>query len=758
MGRVNRQVALLTVALLTIGFTATASQVLILRELVVVFHGNELFLGVILGTWLFLEAVGCYFSRRRADGSGTPGVAFVTLQFLIGLAPLVSILIIRSFKYVLAIPVGEFLGIQHVALVSLVALAPPCVLDGAIFPFGSRTLADLVTRGEAPGRVYLAQSLGAFAAGVAYVVYFLRYLNPIQLSLILFLMNLCSVVVLLRSVGAPAGLRHASSGILAMTAITLLSPGPAWLDRKSAELQWYEYSLLGTRQSIYSHLAVIGDREQYTFFANGIPYATTPTPEAQIEEFVHFPLLSHPRPERVLVIGGGAGGVLGEILKHPVTAIDYAEQDPLIVDQFRRFPTPLTEYELSHPRIRIHPVEGRLFLRTTAEAYDVILLNLPAASTLSLNRFYTVEFHGLARGRLREKGIFGLRLPGSETLLSRELEQLNGRMYASLKAVFAHVKVVIGDQNIVMASDDPGMMSIGQEVLIERQGSRGIAPGLMNEGYIRYKTDPRRFRGLEEKIIGHGETALNRDGDPKGVIDGLVFLSSTVSPFMAGLLGAVSRLPARIYWIGLPLFIGGLVAIQVWQRNQLYLSYAVASTGLTSMLLSVLLILAFQIYYGYVYHHIALLTSLFMLGSGVGAWWGLKHRRMPLLWIELGMVLLTLITYCAIAFGPSAPRAQVVIFALMFLAGLSTGLEFPVAVDLADRSYRWVGSTAGGLYAVDLAGAVLGAVLTAVLWIPGIGLGETILLAGLIKTGGVILVYCASYAGADRARVSRMVG
>jgi len=740
MGRVNSRVVALTIALVAIGVTATASQVLILRELFVGFHGNELFIGIILGTWLFLEAVGSYVSRGRADQIRSPAGAFVALQCLIGLSPLVSILAIRAFKYALGIPVGEALGVQHVVLVSLVALAPICVADGAVFPFACRALGDLQGREEAPARTYLFQSLGSFAAGVMCVVYFLLYLTPVEVSVLLLLVNLCSALVLLQSVGASSLIRCAASGLLILTGVTLVSPGPRWLERESAKLQWYEYSLVDTRHSLYSHLAVIADRDQYTFFANGIPYATAPNPGVQIEEFVHFPLLFHPQPERLLVIGGGAGGLLREVLKHPVDTVDYAEQDPLIVEQFRRFPTPLTEYELAHPKVRVHPVEGRRFLRTTPGQYDLILVNLPVASTLSLNRFYTVEFYQLARRRLKARGLLALRLPGSETLLSRELGVLNGRAYASLKGAFGHVAVIAGEQNIFIASGDPAAIAVGRDVLIERLKSRGIELGLVNEGYIRYKTDERRFLGLKEKIVAFEEADLNRDGDPRGVIDGLAYLSSIVSPFMAGMLGLIGRLPALAYLAAVAVPICVCVLIQARRNSRVFLPYAVASTGMAGMILTVLLILAFQIYYGYVYHHIAILTSLFMLGAGAGAWWSLKRKDTPLLYIEVGMVVLAMAAYVTIAVEPVALRGQVAIFTLMFLSGLFTGLEFPVAVAVADRSCLRVGTTAGGLYAVDLLGAVVGALLAAIALIPGIGLKQTIVLAGLMKIGSVILV------------------
>lgn len=116
------------------GFTATASQILIIRELLVTFHGNELFMGIIFGNWLILEAVGSYSTRKRADYTKRHISWFTILQTTIGLSCLLSILFIRSFKYLFNIPTGEVLGIHYVAIISLITLAPVSMTDGALFP------------------------------------------------------------------------------------------------------------------------------------------------------------------------------------------------------------------------------------------------------------------------------------------------------------------------------------------------------------------------------------------------------------------------------------------------------------------------------------------------------------------------------------------------------------------------------------------------------------------------------------------------
>jgi spermidine synthase len=123
---------------------------------------------------------------------------------------------------------------------------------------------------------------------------------------------------------------------------------------------------------------VIENEGQYIFFQDGIPNIITPIPDIPyVEEFVHLPLLAHPEPKKLLILSGGAGGVINEALKHPsIETIEYAELDPLIIDLIRKFPTPLTESELNDRRVKIKQMDGRLLLKTTHNKYDLILIGI----------------------------------------------------------------------------------------------------------------------------------------------------------------------------------------------------------------------------------------------------------------------------------------------------------------------------------------------------------------------------------------------
>ncbi|MBM4136310.1 MAG: hypothetical protein FJ241_05685 [Nitrospira sp.] len=727
-------------ALLVMGFTATASQILIMRELLVTFHGNELFMGIILGNWLILEAVGSYSTRKRADYTKRHVNWFAILQITIGFSSLLSILFIRSFKFLFNIPTGEVLGIYYVAIISLIALAPVSMTDGALFPFGCRNFQTISEKKGASARVYLYESIGSFVAGMIFVFYLIYYLSSVELAFIILSLNLCSVIFYLTSAGKLKIIKNVAAGLMALIIISFSSSVPEWLHESSSKLLWYEYSLIDTRNSVYSNVAIIKNEDQYTFFANGAPYATTPVPAAQVEETAHFPMLFHERPEHILVVGGGAGGLLRELLKHPVKDIDYTEHDPLVIEGFRRFPTPLTEYELDHANVKIHLLEGRLFLRKASTMYDLILINLPIPSTLQINRYYTVEFFKLAKSRLKDRGIFAMRLPGSETFLSKELKELNRTFHASLRAIFPHVRIIAGEQNIFIASSDGAIKTVTDETLIERLHLRNISAGLINEWYLRYKMDSARFGEIEEDIASSDRKILNQDSYPRGVFEGMLFLNLVVSPYMVKILNVIDNIPYTYYILSIMVLLAVFLGLQQKIR-QLFLTFAIASTGFTSMLISILLILYFQIYYGYVYHYIGILTSLFMLGSAIGAFFAMKRIKTSMTTVETGILFLTGFLYLFILSGPETNVSQLIIFGSMVTIGFLTGMEYPLAVSLADSSYRAVSSTAGRFYAFDLFGAFLGAILTAVVFIPTIGIKNTLLITMAIKSGSLLLVY-----------------
>lgn len=726
-------------AVFIMGFTSLAWQMIIVRELLVVFHGNEFTIGIILANWLLLESMGCYFARRRAERSHNFVASFAYKQFAIGFLALLSILAVRSFRYLLGIPVGEVLGLHYVALISLIVLAPSSLVKGAMFPYASRNFNHVSGTTESAGNVYLIEAIGAFIAGVLFVFYLIYRFDHISIVLILIVANTVSVVIYLQSLGV---LRKFKMLVTLVIGVVLISGSLSFhtvLHTISSHLLWYEFRLIDTRNSVYSNITVIEEEEQITFFQNGVPFVTVPNPMMFVEEKSHIPLLLHASPKNVLLIGGGAGGLISEVTKHPIRRVKYVEHDPMIIETLMKYGTPITADELSHEKVSVEVIEGRRYLSTTTETYDCIIVSFPPPATLQLNRFFTVQFFELAKSRLAEGGIFVISLPGSETFLVAELQRLNSMVFRSLSAVFQNVRVIVGEHNIYIASDDRGITA-GATVPVQRLLERKIEGGLMTDFYLQYKFDDVRFGSLRDAIKDDDLSALNLDMFPRAVFKSLLLHTLAVSPFLVEILSFVDAIPMIAYVTIILSTVVILVLYQVRRVSLTYVDAVITSTGFSSMTTYVLLIFSFQIYFGYVYHYIGILTGVFMLGTAFGAFVGLRQPRMRLVCVEFAILAMIgmLYTYTLAEF-PYYTLNHVFIFGMMILCGILTGVQFPVAVREYDRQSHTISLNPGKLYAYDLFGAFIGALVSAVILIPTVGITHTVMILLLLKAGSTLL-------------------
>ena len=93
------------------------------------------------------------------------------------------------------------------------------------------------------------------------------------------------------------------------------------------------------------------------------------------EMLAHLPLVSHPRPKRVLIIGGGDGGTLEEVLKHPVEQATMVEIDRAVVDVSRAYLPGIAGAAFDDPRARLLIADGIAVVRETDERFDVVLVD-----------------------------------------------------------------------------------------------------------------------------------------------------------------------------------------------------------------------------------------------------------------------------------------------------------------------------------------------------------------------------------------------
>ena len=122
------------------------------------------------------------------------------------------------------------------------------------------------------------------------------------------------------------------------------------------------------------------------------------------EMISHVPMAVHPQVEKILVIGGGDGGVVRELAKYDtVEQIDVVEADPLLVEVCRKY-FPQMACSLNDPRVHIYHEDGLRFIRSKSDAYDLIIIDSPNPFGAGEGLF-TKEFYGNCFNALHEYGI-----------------------------------------------------------------------------------------------------------------------------------------------------------------------------------------------------------------------------------------------------------------------------------------------------------------------------------------------------------------
>ncbi len=751
-------------ALLVMGFTFTISQVMVIRELLVVFVGNELSIGILLANWFLLEAIGSFGVGRKVGDWGLREEGYAFFQLLLsGLLPL-TLYAIRACNEFMGLAPGEGASLLQILFWTIPVLAPVGILDGILFALGCTLYSKWTAKGALSiGRVYLLEAIGAGSGGALYTFLFIPYLGSFQVASLLGMVNLLSGFLLFFEAGRVQKWKWAFLGLwgyFGFVNLLLLIPYSSQIIEKiSMQRLWRGFEILDSRWSPYGNVTVARREEQLTFFSNGIPLCNVPVPNINfVEELVQYPLLLIPSPKNVLIIGGGFGGVIQEILKHPVEEVHYAEIDPLIIQMIRENQTPPTRKELENPKVRVHILDGRHFLKTTRQRFDAILLNLPGPFTLELNRFYTVEFFREAFQLLGMDGILALPVPGSETYLAPEARNLNLSILKSLRETFSSVAVIPGDPNFILASPAEKLEGLTGDGLSRRLQEKKVPTQFVTPAHIKRKMEKQRLEWLDEALKQGEEVRLNRDLNPSGIYYGIAYWNAQFHPSVQAFWDRVGEFRLSYFGLGLLGLVGAAAAYRKRLKTgegkgalQGTLIWVVTTTGFFGTAMSVLLILSFQTLYGFAYGWIGLLVAAFMAGLALGSWMMNRDLEKSQNWImiliglESFIALFCLLVVFILYFLYSSAKEPLNLwtdkigFLLMnLLSGFWVGLEFPLSSMIFMGGEGGVGQTAGILYAADLLGAWAGALLVGVIFIPVLGI--------LLTCGAMILLKLASLA------------
>ena len=690
-----------------LGVMAVMTQLALMREMLCVFSGNELALGVILGNWLLLTGLGSWLGRTASRMRHTERTLALLLLF-VALLPLAQVFTLRELRNVVFVR-GATIGLSETVTASFLWLAPFCVVSGYMLTLACGALATPQDM-SAIGTVYVTDSVGSVLGGALFTYVLVRRLDHFAL------LSLPALVCLLVAGWLAWHERQywvvGAAGIMAAGLVVALVAMD--VDGATTARLFSGQRVVFRGNSPYGRLVVTESAGQLNFIENGVPVIATHNIE-EVEETVHYAMSQRPRAERVLLIAGGVSGTAREILKYGVAEVTYVELDPLIITVGRRF---LPE-SLADPRIRVLNTDGRLFVKHTQETFDVVIVDMPPPSTSQINRFFTSEFFDEAKRVLAPGGVFAFSLGHYENFVSPELARVLASASTTLRRTFRHQLVIPGGRIFFLASDGELYDDIATRI-----EQAGVSTRLVNGHYLSAVLTPDRLADMQRATAARA--AVNTDFNP--VL------------YYYHLMHWMSQFRER-YGLWAIVLVSGFAAYLARTRA---VPFAIFASGFAASALEGVLLLGFQILCGSVYRQVGVIITVFMAGLAVGAFAATRYRRIgnrvPLAGLALGIALLAAILPAGLKSLEHAPVpiVQAAIALLTLVLASMVGMEFPLATR---TSVRDVAGTASRLYTADFTGACLGALLASTLLIPLLGVTATCLLAaGLNAVSAVWLL------------------
>jgi spermidine synthase len=737
----------LKMLLVIIGAGGILGQLLLLRELLVIYNGNELIIGIILSNWLVFEAAGAYQGRKCAPV--VAGTIYPALFMLYPVVLLCSIYAVRGMNYHLfkLVP-GESAPLTVIILASLLALAFAGYIHGLLFPLTCRLLNSAVQPdSNVAGGAYIIETLGTLIGGVLFTFYLANRFDPFEITINIFFAHLLGSAILFKSLYKNTYKSNVAVFFTVCVLVAGIYTAPGFsqsLQKVSLQRQWPGRIIVHYENTAYGNIVITEDIEEYTFYQDGRPSLTYPNPDwLTLEDIAHLALAAHSAPRNILVVGAGVGGLLEQLLKHPVDSVDYVEIDPRLLELYDQYLPDQAQKELHNDKVRVINADLRYYLVTTENKYDIIMITFFQPDTLQANRLFTEEFFRLVEKALDNEGLFFFSAPGAPLKYTADLLPLNATLLKTVSTVFSDVEILPGDLTYFYASNDE--IELNEQKLFSRLVERGLEDGLISADYLKRRFDPLRVE-VNRDLIKKKGSGTNRDYHPAALYDALLTSGNYYSPLLFNVLRKLENL-YLLWFVALLPLLAGLIYLKLFnKRARPACHYAVFSTGLSGMAFNLLILYAFQALYGIVYQAIGLFFMVFMGGILLGGMLGVRvscgnKAVKGFFKSELLVLLMHPLIFAAALFlqflAGKIDQTFVAVLFLFFgsLSGLSVGYQFPLAAGLANNQSQ----AAGSLYAADLLGGWLGGIIISVILYPLIGLGGTLLVVGLIKASSLTL-------------------
>lgn len=350
----------------------------------------------IIGVYLFSMGIGSflsqYFTQRLLAW-------FIRIELLVG--------VVGGFSSALLFVVFPFAASFRIVLYALIALTG--ILVGLEIPLLMRILKDRVEFSALVSRVFTFDYIGALLASLIFPLLLVPHLGLIRTSLFFGILNIAVgwylAHVFTKEIKGAAWLK-------AMAVLLLLAELVCFAFANNimnySETATYEDNIVYSVSSPYQRIVLTRNKRETRLFLNGNLQFSSADEYRYHEALVHPALSSVQTLENVLVLGGGDGLAVREILKYPsVKSITLVDLDPAMTRLFttQEMLLKLNDSSLLNPKVQVHNADAFTWLRSNRRLFDAIIIDFPDPSNFSIGKLYSTAFYGLVKGALSPEGI-----------------------------------------------------------------------------------------------------------------------------------------------------------------------------------------------------------------------------------------------------------------------------------------------------------------------------------------------------------------
>jgi spermidine synthase len=405
---------------------------------------------VVLATMVFAMGIGSLTAKplqRR------PLLSFVVVEALLAITGGLSVLGLHA--------AFTWLDLYWPALIGIALVVG--ALIGAEIPL-LMTLLQRIRKqeaGSATADLFAADYIGALVGGLAFPFLLLPLLGQTRGALLVGMVNVvagAAVALFLFRANAPrrAALAGGTAAVLALL-VFAFAQSDAFL--RYARDQLYEDPVVHAETTQYQEIVVTesspvvpGPTDLRLFLNGDLQFSS-------IDEYRYHESLVHPalagKRDRVLILGGGDGLALREVLKYPdVREAVEVELDPAVLRLARENPEllALNDHALTDPRVRVVTADAFTWLRDARERFDAVIIDMPDPDSTATAKLYSEEFYTLAK-QVMAPGARLVVQAGSPYFAPRTYDCINATVRAAgLATTPYHVNVPsFGDWGFILA-------------------------------------------------------------------------------------------------------------------------------------------------------------------------------------------------------------------------------------------------------------------------------------------------------------------